>query len=118
MTVAQLGFLITSSPHGGTGARSFYLLAAAALEKGHDVCAFFCEDGVYQCLDKVQPGAGSEFSSADYLRALQDRGAEIVVSSSCMKSRGISPDALCSVKFGTYDALRRMMLRVDRMVCL
>lgn len=116
--MAQLGFVVTSSPHGGSGARSFYLLAAAAMERGHSVKAFFCEDGVYQCLSGQHPGAGCEYSSADYLVALQERGAEIIVSSSCMQLRGIDADSLCDVKYGTYDALRRMIESVDKVVCL
>lgn len=116
--MAQLGFIVTSSPHGSSGARSFYLLAAAAMERGHAVKAFFCEDGVYQCLSEQNPGAGCEYSSADYLNALQDRGAEIIVSSSCMQLRGISSDSLCGVKYGTYDSLRRLIEDVDKVVCL
>ncbi|MBQ7568704.1 DsrE family protein [bacterium] len=116
--MAQLGFVITGSPHSSTGARSFYLLASSALDKGHSVKAFFCEDGVYQCLADQRPGLGCEYSSADYLRALQERGAEIVVSSSCMAMRGVRPDKLCGIKYGTFDAMRRMLEQVDKVVCL
>ena len=116
--MARLGFVITNSPHGGSGARSFYLLAAAAQERGHSVKAFFCEDGVYQCIAGQHPGSGVDFSSADYLNVLQERGAEITVSSSCMQLRGVHPDDLCEVKYGTFDALRRMIESVDKVVCL
>ncbi len=101
------------------GARAFFLLAAAALDDGHEVRAFFCEDGVYQCLSNQVPTAGGEFSVSDYVVALIKRGAEITVSSGCMKTRGISPETLCEgVRYGNYDALGRMLEHVDRMVCL
>lgn len=116
--MAQLGFVVTSSPHGGTGARAFYLLAAAALRKGYGVKAFFCEEGVYHCLASSVPSSGSEFSPADYLRSFQKEGAEIVVSSNCMRVRGVKPEQLCGVQYGTFDALRRIVGEVDRMVCL
>lgn len=116
--MAQLGFVVTTSPHGGTGARAFYLLAAAALNKGYQVKAFFCEEGVYHCLASSTPSSGSEYGSADYLRSFLNKGAEIVVSSHCLRMRGIAPEQLCGVQYGTFDALRRMAGEVDRMVCL
>ena len=117
--MSQIGFMITSSPHGGTGSRSFYLLAAAALEKGHGVHAFFCQDGVYQCLGTQVPSPGSNFSSSDYLTALVKRGAHITVSSQCMKLRGIPAKVLCEgVRVGSYEALGKVLDEVDKVVCL
>lgn len=116
--MAQLGFVITSSPHGGAGARSFYFLAKAALDRGYGVRAYFCEDGVYHCVRGQRPTCEGALDTTSNLNSLLERGAEIVVSSDCMKARGISFDNLCDVKFGNYEALARIIGQVDRMVCL
>lgn|GEM_PF-2551241 len=116
--LADLGFLVTRSPHTSPGARSFYLLARAAQEAGHTVRAFFYMDGVYQCLNG-QEASGEEEGPARWLEELLDKGALMVASNRCMRSRGLDPAALLpGVRVGTMEDLALLTAQADRVVCL
>lgn len=116
--LADLGFLVTRSPHSSPGARSFYFLARAAQEEGHTVRAFFYMDGVYQCLNS-QGGSPDDDGPARWLEELLENGAVMVASNRCMRSRGLDPAALLSgVRVGTMEELARLTGQADRVVCL
>lgn len=117
--MADLGFLLTRPPHASPGARSFYLLAKAALDGGHTVRAFFYLDGVYQCLKGQQPVAEGEDGPGQWLEALLDGGARLVVSNRCLKTRGLESGSLLpGVRVGTMEELAMLAAQVDRVVCL
>lgn len=117
--MAELGFLITRSPHASPGARSFYLLARAALEAGHPVQAFFYMDGVYQCLKAHQSGASGQEGPATWMETLLGLGAVLTASNRCLRSRGLDAEGLMAgVRVGTLEDLARLSARSDRVVCL
>lgn len=117
--MAQLGFMLTRSPYASSGSRSFYLLAKSALDKGHKVRAFFCFDGVYQCL-KDQKAVVTQDKAPDYwLDTLVFAGAELVASHGCLDTRGLTLDDLYpGVRMGTLDEFATLVDGSDRMVCL
>ncbi|HBM96100.1 TPA: hypothetical protein DD394_00845, partial [bacterium UBP9_UBA11836] len=59
---------------------------------------------------------------ADFQQKLQKfacAGAEILVSSPCLESRGISLGNMCSgVRVVTFEEIAKMMGQVDQVVCL
>lgn len=117
--MAEIAFLLTRPPHASPGARSFFLLARAALDAGHKVRAFFYFDGVYQVLKGQQPPAEGEESPSQWLENLVNGGARLVASNRCMRTRGLEPTTmLAGVRLGTMEELSALASEADRVVCL
>lgn len=117
--MADLGFLITRPPHASPGARSFFLLAQAALDGGHAVRAFFYLDGVYQCLKGQRPALEGEDGPGVWMEALLARGASMVASNMCLRIRGLDLESVIpGIRVGTMEELASLTAQADRVVCL
>jgi len=117
--LAELGFLITRSPHASPGARSFFLLARAALDSGHSVRAFFYMDGVYQCLKANPSGSARLEGPSTWMETLLGLGAVLTASNRCLRSRGLDAEGLLpGVRVGTLEDMARLSAVSDRVVCL
>ncbi|MGM9998694.1 MAG: DsrE family protein [Candidatus Bruticola sp.] len=117
--MAKLGFMVTRSLSASTGSRTLSLLAAAALEKEHNVCILFAADGVYQCMRKQKRNKEND---SDFLQKLQKfvyAGADVLVSSPCLESRGVAIEDVCNgVRVVTFEEIAKMAGQADQVVCL
>ena len=118
--MAQLGFVVSSSPHSTPGARTVYHLAVAALNAGHQVMAYCHQDGVYQVLRHQHMPESEEGSPSSWWQALLARGASVYISELCARSRGVDGAELLleGVRLGTPAELAQMMMRCSQVVCL
>lgn len=117
--MAKFGFMVTRSLSASTGSRTLSLLAAAALDKEHKVCILFTADGVYQCVRKQKRKSNDDGDFQQKLQKFAYAGAEVLVSSPCLESRGIPLGNMCSgVKVVTFEEIAKMMGQVDQVVCL
>ncbi len=117
--MAHIGFVVSRSPLESPGARVFYHLAVAALEKGHTVSVFCHENGIYQALNRQYLPDREQGSPSNWWRALLARGLKATVSEVCALSRGIQPDMLLEgVNFGSTLELAEMLERCDRVICI
>lgn len=117
--MAKLGFMVTRSLSASTGSRTLSLLTEAALGKEHKVCILFTSDGVYQCMRKQKRKNDDDGDFQQKLQKFAYAGAEVIVSSACLESRGIPIGNMCSgVKVVTFEEIAKMMGQVDQVVCL
>ncbi|MBI3928532.1 MAG: DsrE family protein [Armatimonadetes bacterium] len=117
--MASIGFIVSRAPLDGPGSRTFYHLAIAALEGGIKVDAYCHQDGVYQALKGQYLPDRESGSPSSWWRALLARGARVVASELCARSRGIEPSALLEgVSLGSTLELSAMLERCERVVCL
>lgn len=117
--MAKLGFLLKSGPFASPRGEDLYHMAVAALNKGHEVYAFFDLDGVYQALDTQKSTEVLELPK-DRFAELIAFGATIYLCTSCLTLRGINdPEILIDgVKVGSMEDFATVLGEVDKMIAL
>jgi sulfur relay (sulfurtransferase) complex TusBCD TusD component (DsrE family) len=117
--LARIAFVIHSSPRSDIGTRSFYHLASAAVNLGHQVIGYCHQDGVYQLI-RAQHGLENELSHSGCWQALMVRGAVVYCSELCARGRGVySKDLLLEgVRFSHATDLAVLLKGCDQVVCL
>jgi sulfur relay (sulfurtransferase) complex TusBCD TusD component (DsrE family) len=118
--LAKIGFVLSCAPLHLPGARSFYHLALAALNQGHEVFAYCHLDGVYQPLRGQHLPDAEEGSPSSWWAALLARGVRVWASELCARSRGIDNSELWleGVRMGNSADLAELVARCDKVLCL
>lgn len=86
--MAKIGMLLTEGPWQTENYEIFACLAEAALDKGHEVQAFWYIDGVYNAV-KHQRFPGDVPIPVERMKNLVKKGAKIVACGICVNARGL-----------------------------
>ncbi len=117
MNKKTLTIVLAGSPYGGERAVQALRLAAAALDRGHDVNLFASADGTYAAVSgqaaKGLPNIGKE------LNELIARGLRVELCGSCLRFRGLSADRLMEgTQPSTLKGLGAMLREADVVLSL
>jgi len=117
MNKKTLTIVLAGSPYGGERAAQALRLAAAALDRGHEVNLFASADGTYAAVSgqaaKGLPNIGRE------LEELVGRGLRVELCGSCIRFRGLSADRLVEgTQPSTLKGLGAMLREADAVLNL
>lgn len=117
MSKKTLTIALTGSPYGSERAAQALRLAAAALDRGHNVNLFPSADGTYAAVSgqaaKGLPNIGKE------LEELIARGLRVELCGSCLRFRGLSADRLIEgARPSSLNSLGVMLSEADVVLSL
>lgn len=119
--MAKIGMLLTEGPWQTENYKVFTKLAEAALDKGHEVQAFWYLDGVYNPIKHQKfPGTSEENLPVSGMKRLLQKGAKIIACGICVNGRGLQDgkEFIDGVKVGGLPDFADIMGEVDRLVTL
>ncbi len=119
--MAKIGFLLTEGPWQSENYDIFAKMADAALDKGHEVQAFWYLDGVYNPI-KFQrfPGTTEENLPVSKMKVVVEKGADITCCGICVNGRGLEngKDYIEGVRVGGLPDFADIMGDSDRLITL
>jgi tRNA 2-thiouridine synthesizing protein D len=117
--MANINFLLTEGPFQTEKWGTVSKLAAAALDKGHEVTLFCYLDGIYNGLS-TQEFADWEKVPGEYFKEIVDKGAEIVCCGICVNARGQQAGKFFyeGIKVGGIPDWAAFVGRADRVITL
>lgn len=119
--MAKIGLLLTEGPWQTENYKVFTKLATAALEKGHEVQAFWYLDGVYNPIKhQAFPGTEEENLPVSGMKKVVGAGGKIVACGICVNGRGLEggKEFIDGVKVGGLPDFADLMGEVDTLVTL
>lgn len=119
--MGKLAIYITSGPYSLQNSDTVYLLAKAALDKGHEVIGIYEQvDGVYNLNKNITPLGEKDRNIAKQLEELAKLGVKIMGCPVCASYRGVQSQDLL-VEGATYEglgAVADLVLECDRFVSI
>ena len=119
--MAKIGMLLTEGPWQTENYKVFTKLTTAALEKGHEVQAFWYLDGVYNPIKHQKfPGTEEENLPVSGMKKVVEKGAKIIACGICVNGRGLQDgkEFIDGVKVGGLPDFADIMGEVDILVTL
>jgi tRNA 2-thiouridine synthesizing protein D len=119
--MAKIGFLLTEGPWQTENYKVFTKFATAAMDKGHEVQAFWYLDGVYNPIKHQQfPGTEEENLPISGMKVVVGKGAQIVACGICVNGRGLQggKEFIEGVRVGGLPDFAELMGEVDTLVTL
>ena len=119
--MAKIGMLLTEGPWQTENYKVFTKIAEAALDKGHEVKAFWYLDGVYNSIKHQKfPGTTDEKLPVSGMKRVVEKGAKIIACGICVNGRGLEggKEFIEGVKVGGLPDFADIMGEVDTLVTL
>jgi tRNA 2-thiouridine synthesizing protein D len=119
--MAKIGILLTEGPWQSQNYDIFAKLASAALDKGHEVLAFWYLDGVYNPIKHQKfPGTTEENLPVSKMKRVIEKGAKIVACGICVNGRGLQDgkEYIDGVRVGGLPDFADIMGECDRLITL
>ena len=119
LTLSKIGFILTTGPWQHQNWETVVNIAAAALDKGHQVIMYLYLDGVYNPM-KHQALEGFDTMPKDSFARLIARGARIIVCADASSARGLKGGEcfIEGVEMGALPELADLVGEVDRFIAL
>lgn len=117
----KIGMLLTEGPWQTENYKVFTKIAEAALDKGHEVSAFFYLDGVYNPIKHQKfPGTTEENLPVSGIKRVVEKGAKIIACGICVNGRGLEngKEYIDNVKVGGLPDFAEIMGEADRLITL
>ncbi|MFH1242261.1 MAG: DsrE family protein [Pseudomonadota bacterium] len=117
--MARIALLLTESPWQTENYEIFARLAEAALDKGHEVEAFWYIDAVYNAI-KHQKFPADVPLPIERMKRLLDKGARIIACGICVNARGLEggKEFIKGVRVGGLPDLADMISEADAFITL
>jgi len=119
--MAKIGMLLTEGPWQTENYKVFTKIADAALDKGHEVQAFFYLDGIYNPIKHQKfPGTTEENLPVSGIKKVVEKGAKIICCGICVNGRGLEggKEFIEGVKVGGLPDFADIMGECDTLVTL
>ncbi|MEK7813294.1 MAG: DsrE family protein [Candidatus Desantisbacteria bacterium] len=119
--MAMIGMLLTEGPWQSENYKVFAKIAEAALDKGHEVKAFWYLDGVYNAIKHQKfPGTTEENLPVSGMKRVVEKGAKITACGICVNGRGLEggKEFIEGVKVGGLPDFADIMGECDTLVTL
>lgn len=119
--MAKIGMLLTEGPWQTENYKVFTKLASAALEKGHEVEAFWYLDGVYNPVKhQTFPGTDEENLPVSGMKKIVAQGAKIICCGICVNGRGLQngKDFIEGIPVGGLPDFADIMGEADVLITL
>lgn len=117
--MAKIGILLTEGPWQTENYEIFACLAEAALDKGHEVEAFWYLDGVYNAI-KHQKFPGDVPLPIQRMKKVIEKGGKIIACGICVNGRGLEggKEFVEGVKVGGLPDMADMVSEADAFIAL
>ncbi len=117
--MATIGILLTGGPYQFENWETAVDIGDAAISRGHQVKYFLYLDGVYNPI-QYQTFPDMAQMPKDRVKALVDRGAQIIACGVCVNARGLQKgkDYVEGVTVGGLPDFAEIVSDVDRLVTL
>jgi len=119
--MAKVGFLLTEGPWQTENYKVFTKLADAALDKGHEVQAFWYLDGVYNAVKhQAFPGTDEENLPVSGMKKVVSKGAKITACGICVNGRGLEggKEFIDGITVGGLPDFAEIIGEVDTLITL
>ena len=119
--MAKIGFLLTEGPWQTENYKMFTKLASAALDKGHEVQAFWYLDGVYNPIKHQKfPGVEDNELPVFGMKEVVAKGAKIICCGICVNGRGLQggQEFIEGIPVGGLPDFADIMGEVDTLITL
>lgn len=117
--MAKIGMLLTEGPWQSENYEIFARLAEAALDKGHEVVAFWYLDGVYNAI-KHQKFPVDMTLPIERMKKVVEKGGKIIACGICVNARGLEggKEYIEGVPVGGLPDLADMISETDTFISL
>ena len=117
--MAKICMILTEGPWQTENYEIFARLAEAALDKGHEVQAFWYLDGVYNAL-KGQKFPEDVPLPIQRMQKVVEKGAKIIACGICVNARGLvgGKDYVEGIPVGGLPDLADMISETDKLIAL
>ena len=117
--MAKIAFLLTEGPWQTENWEVFEKLANAALDKGHEVEAFWYLDGIYNAI-KHQEFPDTPEPPVAKMKKLVEKGANIIACGLCVNARGLQggKEYIEGVTVGGLPDFAEMVGEADTVITL
>ena len=119
--MASIGFLLTEGPWQTENYKVFTKLASAALDKGHEVQAFWYLDGVYNPIKHQKfPGVEDNELPIFGMKEVVAKGGKIICCGICVNGRGLQggQEFIEGIPVGGLPDFADIMGEVDTLITL